>query len=278
MAKDPDDRYSSAYELGRAATLALQRGSQTARVTPVSPRATVGRPNPRGTRVVSRRVLAAVASTAVVVALIAVVPRLTALVGKPNGSASRPGPAMTSDSKPPSQRPSASTSLPSTAPPASAAAAPSLERFTGHDFSIDYPAGWAIAKNEERPAGTDNLISTRMRRTPESSDYLVAVDVSLGSATGAVVDENLAVLRNDASYQELAHRSISFTTRSGTYDATLLEFVLMHPDDGTVLHCVDVFFTPSPGRTFAILTRAPTLDYDNWAATLDRARSSLVVN
>jgi hypothetical protein len=143
-----------------------------------------------------------------------------------------------------------------------------LTRLTADDFSIDYPVGWSVQRVDHVPAGATYL-DTTVRRTRGSSDHLLRVDVLPAGDPRSVADDALAALRERHDFTLRHDRATRIVTRSGTYDAVELEF------DLGVIRSVDVIFEDGVGRVFAVLTRAPAAEHDDWVALYDRVRSSI---
>lgn len=144
------------------------------------------------------------------------------------------------------------------------------------DFYLAYPDQWRIDKLDDIPAGTA-ILDTTIKRDLANPHYVLRVDVARDTQADLVLESAVAGIRGKPSYQEISRRTADFTTKSGTYSATYLEFILNHPDDGVPMRTLDVFFDDGYGRTFAVLTRAPVSDFSNWTSTFDQVRSSLRV-
>ncbi len=157
----------------------------------------------------------------------------------------------------------------------SSSASSGLQRLTANEFSIGYPIGWKVENQDETLAGT-TTVDTTIKRTLDDPHYVLRVDMTRDKSRDQIADTTRASLRTRPSYRELSYSNITFTTQGGTYNAVYLEFLLDHQDTGTTMHCDDVIFETG-GRTFAILTRAPSASYGSWSDLLERARESISV-
>ncbi len=167
------------------------------------------------------------------------------------------------------------TAAPTTASAVSSAREPSdMTTLNASDFSIEYPTGWNVEKQEVVPKGT-NYRDTTIKRDITDPHYVVRVDVLPGGDPQTTVDQVVTDLRRKPGFREVSRRSGPFATPSGTFDAVTLEFLLNHPDSGIPMRTVDVFFRDGRGRSFAVLTRAPESDYSAYAAIFARVRSSV---
>ena len=146
-----------------------------------------------------------------------------------------------------------------------------LTRLTADDFSIDYPAGWTVARIDHEPAGA-HYLDTTINRARGDSKHLVRVDVTALGDARTVANDALASLGERDDFRLLRDEPVQLHTRSGDYDAISLTFEL-----GTI-RSVDVIFGDATGRVFAVLTRAPIDDYDAWAPIYERVRASLRIS
>ena len=141
----------------------------------------------------------------------------------------------------------------------------------GAYFAIDYPTEWRVETNEgSRGSYLDTTI--RSMRDPNK---LLRVDVA-PNAPYADPMKNAEPVES-AVGREAGYREISFerTTFNG-YDAVRWEFLV--PEQGVLLHKVDVMFVDDDGDGVAVLTQAPASVYRFWTGQFSRIRGSLVPN
>lgn len=174
-------------------------------------------------------------------------------------------------STPTTSTPPSTISPPDSAPASSGS--PGLAALQALNFSIAYPVGWTVERQDVVPAGA-NYRDTTIKRDLLDPHYVVRVDVSPAVETSKAVNDVVAGLSKNPSFRVLTRRPISLTTSSGTYDAIYLEFLMNHPDTGVLMHTVDILFSDNRGRSFAVLTRAPESDYSNLVLLFERVRSS----
>jgi hypothetical protein len=147
------------------------------------------------------------------------------------------------------------------------APAPALPRFVGEHFSIQYPKGWKVESAEvSKGAYLDTTI-----RHPQSPSTYLRIDVTPGggAAPAAHAKEVEGYLRRQDTYR-----------RIGLAPAQLSGFPAMRWDfdvveSGVRLRKVDVFLAHD-GRNIAVLTQAPSGEFERYAALFARLRASLV--
>ncbi|HZQ80739.1 MAG TPA: S1C family serine protease [Gaiellaceae bacterium] len=155
------------------------------------------------------------------------------------------------------------------APPSSSGGSSSanakVETYNGTYFSIIYPAGFAVTSAEQD-------MGTYYDTTIESGDYLIRIDESpQGSASvDQAIAPELRTLRAETGYVELG---LVHTTFEG-YPAIQWEFEV--PENGVLLHKIDLVFTDAQRRDWAILTQSPASEWSKVSAALDAISSSFV--
>lgn len=154
------------------------------------------------------------------------------------------------------------------APPASTPTSDArLTRLTARDFTIDYPSGWSVVRVDHESSGATYL-DTTVRRSRGDTDHLLRVDVLPVGDPRAVADDALAALRRRDDFTLLRDEPLRLRTRSGDYDAIALDFLLGD------IRSVDVLFGDVSGRVFAVLTRSPVSEHDDWVPLYEQVRAS----
>jgi len=167
-------------------------------------------------------------------------------------SAQVAGPLLTAWQAAPQPVSSAACS-PSPPPSSQATGSSSAQTFTGSDFSILYPSGFVVTAAEVNKG-------TYYDTTIENGGYLIRIDENPGGATGKIDADSAAVingLRREAGYQQV---SLGHTIFQG-HDALRWEFEV--PENGVLLHKIDLFFVGDTGSEWGVLTQAPA---DQWSA------------
>jgi S1-C subfamily serine protease len=171
----------------------------------------------------------------------------------------------------PIARPSCASSssqqaAPAPAPPTQTAAS-QTQVYQGQAFSIVYPSTFLVTAAEEDKGGYyDTTIEG-----PTNSAFLIRVDESVPAAASSVDGASAPVintLRREAGYREI---SLDHENFQG-WDALRWEFEV--PENGVLLHKVDLFFIDGSGNGWAILTQAPASVYSSVATAYDQLRAS----
>jgi hypothetical protein len=135
--------------------------------------------------------------------------------------------------------------------------------YTGSDFTILYPRGFAITAAEVNKGSYYDT-------TIEDGDYLIRIDenptgLNDPDASAAPV---LKQLRSESGYRELSVEHVTFEGQ----DALRWEFEV--PEAGVLLHKVDIFFTGTRGSDWGVLVQAPASQWSSVANALTLLQSS----
>jgi hypothetical protein len=155
------------------------------------------------------------------------------------------------------------------AQPPSAAPAPSATRtnqqqpntYEGVDFSIVYPAGWAISHIREPGGNLDTTLSA-----PGASEWIIRVDENPSASVtdpASAAAPVVAQLRNEPGYVELGFTN---DTLAG-YPALRWEFEVV--EHGVLLHKIDEFMIDGYGRGWGVLVQAPDAQWSQVASAYD---------
>ena len=148
----------------------------------------------------------------------------------------------------PASTPSCGGSAAQAAPAAPTTTQAQPGSYGGHDFSIEYPAGWAISHLNEGK----NLDTTFT--SPSQPTLLMRVDENPGPVNFTPAQAAAPVirgLRRDPTYQEVGVTTVTFEGM----DALQWEFE--DTESGVRLHKVDLFFIDASGHGWGILVQAP---------------------
>jgi len=209
-----------------------------------------------------------------VVAIMAVVGMLLWLnKGSPIGSTSTQTAGATTSS-------TSFRTSPTTEPQSSQSEAIGMRTFDGSHFSLHYPIEWSVqlAEGNDDPAAPERQ-TTRIS-AGAAAERAIRVDFSPGACPSGAQEcaarahDQLA--GNSRYAEEVAYYPFELELGGSTYDAVYWEYLSAHPDSGVMLHSVNVHFVDGADG-FALLTRVPESEYESWAPTLDRVRSSLRV-
>lgn len=186
--------------------------------------------------------------------------------------APQPVPAASCQSETQTATSSGTATTPTTSTPTSTTPAPTLDTYSGHAFSIEYPTGWTIVTAEKQQSyGTDTTI-----QDPSESTALIRVDVSKNPPTTnlrALARQEIAALAKEPGYR-LLHLGPS------TIDGfASLDWRFDVDQAGVLLEKDDVFFVDSKANEgVAALTQAPADVYPSVSSAFAALRQTLVMN
>jgi hypothetical protein len=164
------------------------------------------------------------------------------------------------------------TTTPTTSTPTTTTPSTSIATYTGHAFSIEYPASWTIVSAEQQYSwGTDTTIED-----PSDPSVLIRVDVSTNPPTTdlrALAQPQINMLEQEPGYQLIG------ITPSQAAGFSALDWEFTVDEQGVLLQKEDVFFIDSDnGDSVGVLTQAPASVYAGVASAFALLRDTLVMN
>ncbi|MGA2928352.1 MAG: hypothetical protein ABSG43_20635 [Solirubrobacteraceae bacterium] len=144
--------------------------------------------------------------------------------------------------------------------------------YSGHAFSIDYPAGWKLENREKRQSwgGTDTTIVF-----PGHPNALIRIDVRPVGGPNTPAAAAQPVIKSTS--QEPGYRQLELS--SGTLDGyPAIRWQFLVTESGAVMREEDDFIVdPKNGANVAVLTEAPVDEYPSLAAEFAAVRRSLTI-